>query len=106
MAVSSTIVGRERIGQQLVNTVDIVPDNSWLSTGEPFAANLAGLTQVKTVTFDPVGGYVFRYDRANSAILAYQQTDPQAAGGANIPLVAVNANDLSALTVRATFWGK
>jgi hypothetical protein len=53
------------------------------------------------------GGYVWRYNPTTAVLLAYRQTDPQAVGGADVPLVAVaNGVDLSATTVRAMFWGR
>jgi len=56
---------------------------------------------------DPAGGYVPRFDLANSKVLVYDQKDPAAAGGADIPLPEVaNNTDLSGTSFRFVATGK
>jgi hypothetical protein len=62
------------------------------------------------VLLDPASasGYVWKWDRTNNKLRGYQQTDPAAAGGANIPLVeltaATTAPAAQSLKVKAVGW--
>lgn len=78
-------------------------DSSYPTGGESLTAASIGLGVLDFISFDQgQGGYVFDYDYANSKILVYQQTDPAAVGGANIPLVEVT-NTTSLATLVAKF---
>lgn len=55
---------------------------------------------------DSAGGYVARFDKANLKVMLYQQKDPAAAGGADIPLPEVGAVDVSATAFRFEAKGK
>lgn len=55
----------------------------------------------------PSAGYVPEWDKTNAKVKVYRQTNPAAAGGADIPLVEVaNAVDLSAVLFRFEAIGK
>lgn len=55
----------------------------------------------------PSGGYVFEYLPATLKVKAYDQKDPAAAGGADIPLPEVgNAVDISAIVTRFVATGR
>lgn len=75
---------------------------SYTAGGEAVTKSDVGFDGILShLSVDPAGGYVFEWDSANSKILAYEQTDPADAGGANVPLVEVTAaTDLSAVTFR------
>lgn len=89
-------------------TVDF--DASYPTGGESLTAADMALATIDTagVRIDPKSGYVFSYDYTNNTVLAYWQTDPADAGGANIALIQVaDTTDLSAVTgvtVEAKGW--
>jgi len=59
------------------------------------------LIRIDDLHIAPSAGYVFEYLPATGLVKAYQQTDPAAVGGADIPLPEVtNAVDLSAVAAR------
>jgi len=105
MALTVTNVKKSVFGDQRVVIADVLMDNSYLTGGELLPAATLGL---KTVNFAvavqknaTTSIRVFQYDIANGKLLAFQQTDPAAAGGAAIPFPEVtSAVDLSATTVR------
>lgn len=70
-------------------------------------ADFNGITTPYFVSFSGgKGGFVFDYDFDNDKIIAYNQTDPAAAGGDNIALVEVdNGQDMSGVTVRVKMEG-
>jgi hypothetical protein len=85
--------------------VRVTFDSSYPTGGESFdPKELVGFTPA-AVFLSPryasgatgSGGYVFQYDYTNKKILVFEQTDPAAAGGADVALVEVdNTQDLSA----------
>ena len=73
---------------------------TYAAGGIAVTAAQVGLGVIDELIVDSAGGYLFRYDKANSKVMAYQQTDPGAVGGANIPLVEVGSTDISASVFR------
>lgn len=95
-------------GRSRVRVVDVTFDSSYDTGGESFTPSNVGLHEIDAVIVTgDTGGYVIEYDRANQKLVAYQQTDPAAIGGADIPLTEVAAaTDLSAVTVTAIAIGR
>ena len=79
---------------------------TYAAGGIAVSAKQVGLGFIDDMAVSPAGGLVFEYDKTNGKVLAYQQTDPTAAGGANIPLVEVGATDISAKVFRFQAIGK
>lgn len=77
-----------------------------------FVARFAqtGLGEVDFVEVHPIAGYLFEYDYDDAKLQVFQQTDPAAAGGANIPLVELAAAAypaaLTGATPRVLVWGR
>jgi len=73
MALTVVQLGRNQVsGSRISASLKITPDDSWLTAGESL-----DLTQyvpvIETVTIDSDGGgYVWKYDRTNKKLLAYQ----------------------------------
>lgn len=110
MAVTVTKVATNITGRFRTRIVDVLMDSSYATGGETLTASDLGLKTVLTASIQQktVGTTirVFQYDLANSKILAFQQKDPAAAGGADIALPEVaNTTDLSTITVRVTAVG-
>ena len=60
-----------------------------------------------TLQVDSAGGYVTSWDKTNGKVKLYQQKDPGAAGGADIPLPEVgNSTDVSGTTFRFRATGR
>lgn len=75
-------------------------DSSYAANGEAFSAASIGLKRILFIALNQgEDGYVYKFDYANSKVLAYQGKDPAAAGGADIPLQETGAIDLSAAVV-------
>lgn len=99
MGLTVTILERGSFGNMNAVLGQVSFDSSYPTGGEALSNGDMGLSAMKFAIFEPTGGYVFRYDRSNSKLLAYRQKDPANAGGADIPLPEVgNTVDLSALT--------
>jgi hypothetical protein len=110
MAVTVTKVATNVSGRFRERIVDVLMDSSYATGGEALTAADLGLKQPLFVQAiqKTVGTTirVFQYDLANSKILAFQQTDPAAVGGADVPLKEVaSTTDLSAITVRVRALG-
>jgi hypothetical protein len=73
---------------------------TYAAGGVVVTPNQVGLGVIDELIVDSAGGYVFRYDKAAGKVMAFQDTDPAAAGGSNIPLVEVGATDISSAVFR------
>ena len=108
MALTVSQVGRNhasgnRITAYFTATTD---DTTWNAGGEAFDAKAtSGLGEINQVSIENSGGYVFEYDRANSKIKAYVQTDPADSGGANVALVEATGLNLTSITMRISIVG-
>lgn len=110
MSVTVTKVATNVSGRIRERIVDVLMDSSYPTGGEPLTATDLGLKTVLTVNAvqKTVGTSIriFQYDLTNSKLLAFQQKDPAAAGGADIPLPEVaDTTSLSTITVRVTARG-
>lgn len=74
--------------------------NPYASGGIAVSAAQVGLGLINEMVIMPAGGYVFEYVPSTGKVKAYDQKDPAAAGGADIPLPEVGAIDLSGITFR------
>src|SRR5262245_52322093 len=79
--------------------------NPYASGGIAVSAKQLGLGRVESMIVNPAGGFVFEYVPSTAKVKAYQQRDPAAAGGADIPLPEVGAVDLSGITFSWTAIG-
>jgi hypothetical protein len=79
---------------------EITFDDSYPTGGEALTANTIGGGSVVAAFFEVEDGYVFRYDKANSKVLAYWVDTT--VDGAALAEVA-DTTDLSAVVVRAIF---
>jgi hypothetical protein len=98
MALTLSRVKEVVIGNLKMRILDVTFDAAYASGGESLTADDLGVDPV-FVLAEPTDGYVFEYDKGNSKLIAYEQTDPAAVGGANVPLVEA-AGDLSTVVVR------
>lgn len=76
---------------------------NYVTNGIALDLPVALSSQVPGISAQPVhvqvqgiAGYFYEYDKANKKVLIRQQTDPAAAGGANIPFVQLAAAALPA----------
>lgn len=99
----TSVTGKQSMGSRRFEVVDITPDSSWLAAGEALTAATLGFQSIDFMLIESAGGYVFRYDRANSKVLAYRADYDAVADGA---LAAVpDTTDISAVTARALIVG-
>jgi hypothetical protein len=91
--------------RECVFSVDF--DNSYTTGGKAIDFSGYYFHEIYSVQVSPKSGYLFSYDPVNKKIIVYRQTNPAAAGGADVPLVEVaNAFDLSTVKdVRVTVKG-
>lgn len=112
MAITVTRVsGPHTTGSRWETVSTVLLDNSYPTGGEALTKADLGFAATVDPTFNvialPTAGYIPEYDHTNSKLLMYDQKDPAAAGGADIPLPQVgNTVDLSAVTVRVVATGK
>src|SRR4051794_41141362 len=93
--------GRSVAGAKQIRRGTMTFDSSYDAGGEALAASLLELNQIDDLRVDPIGGYVFSWDKANAKVLAYRTKDPAAAGGADIVMQEVTAAvNLSAIAPR------
>jgi hypothetical protein len=100
--------GRFSFADRQTALVRVTFDNSYVTGGEPIDfKRYAGFTPA-VVFISPrytsgatgSGGLVFQYDYSAKTIIAFEQTNPAAAGGADVALVEVDsAQDLSAVVL-------
>jgi hypothetical protein len=95
MATITAETDLDELGQgEHLYLVTVVFDSSYPTGGE--ALDLAANRNIKRLILQPTAGYVFQWIPATQLIKVFQQTDPAAAGGANVPLVEVsNATNLA-----------
>lgn len=101
MALTPTIKRQGVVGNLRYSVTEFDFDSSYPTGGLPVTAGNFGYPggTIQFVVVSSKSGYVFSFDYAGLKLLAYQQTDPAAAGGANVPLVQVsNTTNLSTLT--------
>lgn len=80
-------------------------DSSYPTGGEAF--DLPGNAIAEYVFTDGLGGYVTGWDRANQKLKLYRQTNPAAAGGADVALIEfTNAGDASAVVLSFKAYGQ
>lgn len=80
---------------------------TYATGGIAVTATQVGLGAIDDLVVMPAGGYVFEYDKTNGKVLAYDQKDPAAAGGADIALPQVaTATSLSSITFRFHAFGR
>jgi len=96
MAVETEQIGRTNVtGNRLTVSLKVATDDTtWDAGGIAFAAT-DWVGNAELIQIENTGGYVFEYDRANSKIKAYAQTDPADGGGANVALVEATGLNLS-----------
>lgn len=85
---------------------DITLDASYGVGGYAVVPNSIGFAEVWSVSFSQKApldnSYVYAWDFANNKVVVFEQSDADN----NVPLSEVEASaDLSAVTVRATFYG-
>lgn len=74
---------------------------AYATNGVAVTPTLFGLTRIDDIDIQPAGGFVFEWLPATGKVKAYDQKDPAAAGGADIPLPEVgNAVSLAAINAR------
>jgi hypothetical protein len=99
----ATVTGKQSMGSKRFEVVDITPDSSWLAAGESLTKEDLGFQTLDFVSCESAAGFVFRYDRTNSKLLAYYADNNNAADSA---LIAVpDATDISAAVVRVLVIG-
>jgi hypothetical protein len=103
MAVSVAVVDIAIVGDLKITFTDVTFDAAYASGGEPLTHEDLGVVPL-FVLGEPTDGYVFEYDKVNEKMIAYEQTDPAAGGGANLPLVEA-AGNLSTVVVRTVAIG-
>lgn len=100
------------IGDRWMNVVSVAFDASYPTGGLSLKPTDLGFTSAADpewhIHIGPQAGYIFVYDYTNQKLLAYDQKDPAAAGGADIALPQVgNTVNLATLTgVRVTAYGR
>lgn len=98
-------------GHHPVTFLKVTLDASYAGSGgealdlRPYATGIGGNSNPVFVGISPEGataeGYVWAYDYANRKIIAFENKNPAAAGGADIALPEVTAtNDLSSVDLR------
>lgn len=101
VTVDSQPSGRQVHGSSKVRKGSITLGNPYASGGIAVtAAQFELYVSLDDLDVRPAGGYVFEWDKANSKVIAYDQKDPAAAGGADIALPECGAIDLSTVNAR------
>ena len=103
------VTGPDVDGIRKCTVFELAGDDSYPGGGWPLTvAQLGFALSVDYVQVSPSAGYVLEYDHANGSVLAFEQTDPADAGGANVPLVEVaDETDLTAIVAaRGIAWGR
>lgn len=100
MASSITLSGDYRVslGNRIM-TMGTGNLGTYAAGGIAVSAAQVGLGRIESLVVEPVGGYVFSYDKANGKVLAYQSDD------AVDPLDEVGSTDISASIFRWTAIG-
>lgn len=96
MAVTVSILGRDKTAQRKVVHGTVAMDNSYVTDGEPCAMKVLGLGQIDYIEFSNENGYRAQYDYTNEKIKMY----------ASAATEVTNTTDLSAVTLRYRAVGK
>lgn len=96
MAVTVSILGRDKTAQRKVVHGTVSLDNSYPTNGEPCAMVVLGLGQIDYIEFSNGNGYTAQYDYTNQKIVMY----------ASAATEVTNTTDLSAITLRYRAVGK
>lgn len=104
MALTVTVVERERRGRRLHTVVDITPDSDWATGGESLTKEQFGFGSEVTFMYLPptVAGYVPEYDYDNEKLLIYFGDYTQAS---DLPLTEADGEDLSSNPFRVVAEG-
>lgn len=107
MAASVTIDERYVQGSKYVRNGSLNL-GTYATNGVPITSSLFELpVRLDHLDVSPAAGIVFEWDKTNSKIKAFRQTDPAAAGGADVALVEVaNAVNLATPVARFIATGK
>lgn len=106
--------GLNALAARYTSIVRVTFDSSYPTGGEPFdPKKYVGFTPAVVLVIPRyssgatgAAGRVFEYDHTNKKIVAFQQKDPAAAGGADIQLPEVaNTTDLSGVVVDVVIIG-
>ncbi len=97
MAITTVLTRRTAVGDCWQYEGVATLTGTWLAAGVTCTPTQLGCDlRLDNVRFQNKSGYVSEYDYTASKVLLYQQKDPAAAGGADIPLSAVpDSTDLT-----------
>lgn len=96
MAAVVTTLFKDEVEQRRMHVVTIALDSSYPTGGEALTAAQVGLTRIDHAILGTEDGFVFRWDQANSKIMAYYADYDAVADGALIEVP--DTTDISSVT--------
>src|SRR5881227_2126022 len=107
MALAATIQHNFIVGDRRETSSDVTI-GTYATGGLAYTPALFGMAaRVDILDVGPTSGYVFETDYTNKKVKAYYQTDPAAAGGADVALKEVaNSANLGSVVARTRAVGK